>query len=132
MTWYLYLRPLQEPYNSGVAASGRHFTFSFDVMSYQEPSSLSLQEIGELLEDAGVGVLSSTILLTSRAATPNVPAITLLDAGGLTDVSVQDTTERRFQQLVTRVIASALDENDARVLSWAAYNALQVVRNQEV
>jgi len=132
MTWYLLVRPSQEPYDSGKDPSGKYSTFTFDAVTLQEPSPDSLYEMGLLLEQAGVGIINESILFSKQAFVKTSPTIVLRDYGGQRDVSVQDRKSRRFQRLRTRLVAHATLSRDAKVMACDAYRALEVVRNREV
>lgn len=130
MPWILSVMPRSEPSDVGTDETGLLLS-SFEVLVLESKSSSTLDALGKILQDAGVGVIGTSILFTSAARVPRTPTIVLKDAGGFASVKTQNNV-RHHQRVAIRVLASAVTQRAAHTLAWKAYHALEVVRNKHV
>lgn len=96
-----------------------------------------LDELAEHLKDEGVGVVGSTILLTSKSVLPpatNVgPFLMLRDTGGFFPLLIQnDVLGAGLERPGAILVSHAKDPNEARVQARRAYKACIKVNNRIV
>ena len=90
-----------------------------------------LDEIAARLVSQGVGVLGTSILLSSRTAVPSGdgPYISLTETGGSEPTRIQNQAAAATQRPSAQVLVRATDYAVARAKSAAAYNALDGIFN---
>jgi hypothetical protein len=144
MTWYLEVVPVQEPFDLGLDEPSR-LQYVFNVVATKRPSGTFLEELAQVLEDAGVGTRGTDIFLSSNATMPdeNGPFITLTDTGGPgplrthneagpTAVAGSSAMAVSYQRPTAQVVTRARSASACRAKAYAAYSALSAVRNREV
>jgi hypothetical protein len=130
--WYLWIKAMQEPMDGDLDDVGRSVVF-FNIRSYKKPSATFLREILGLLQTAGIGVVGKTLLASSQAALGSTGTIIIVRAtGGAPPQLTQNSPGVTYQQATAQIRVHAKKYEDADAKARAAYDALTVVRNQNV
>lgn len=134
-TRWLDCQELHPPFDSGRLDENGRCQYVFNVNVYKHVSATLVNEVKNLLEDAGVGTLGTDIFATSKASIPDDdgPYLSIWPSGGATGVRTHNVTtgptyERPSVQITVRGHSPSAVETMAR----AAYSALVGVRNQDV
>ena len=90
-----------------------------------------LDDLSAKLVADGVGVLGTTLFLSSGAVIPagNGPFITLSETGGAAPTRVQNKTTAATQRPTAQVLIRASSYQVARAKAWAAYQSLDGIFN---
>lgn len=90
-----------------------------------------LEDIASRLVSAGVGVVGTTIFMSSKAVIPTGPGpfISLLETGGIAPTRVQNRTSAATLRPSVQVVVRASTYPIARTKAKAAYDALDGVFN---
>lgn len=134
MAFYLFIRELQPPFDTGVLDSIGRTVWTFNVMATKHPSDRFQEEILAILVDAGIGTLNVDLFVGSKANIPKDagPYTSIVASGGAAGIRTHTrfgpTHERPAAQITVRAMNGLLAEAKAR----AAYAALTAVNNQVV
>lgn len=136
---YLKIDALQPPYDLGVDEAGRS-KMQFNIATERtSPTGVTgfEEEIGKILQDAGVGTYTGAtidIFFGSNAKIPagKGPFIQVISTSGLPGRKIQNTQGVEYKQPTALIVVRATDYVVARAKIFEALAALEVVRNQTV
>ncbi len=130
---YLTIDPLQEPFDFGTDDAGRARS-RFNILCEKTESTVFEEEVVKILENAGVGTGGVNIFFSSKASIPQGPGpyLSVISTGGAGGRKVQNQIRPAYLRPTAAITTRATNYVDARTMAWAAYNALVVVKNQDV
>jgi hypothetical protein len=133
MAFYLWVRPIQEPFDLGVDERGR-VQLVFNVNARKTPSNKFIEEVAKILVTGGVGAWGKVIFGSSLVTIPSGsgPYVSIIENSGLAPLYIQNSASPAYQQPSAQIIVRAADYAVARTTARVAYDALAAVRNATV
>lgn len=133
MSFYLEIRPIQEPFDLGLDDEERAKVV-FNVSIVKTPSVTLEEELMAVLVAAGVGVVGQNVFSSTSAAVPRGggPYLSVISTGGAPPLWNQNTNAPAYQRPSAQIVVRASTYLAARAMARAAYDALSVVRNATV
>jgi hypothetical protein len=133
MAFYLWIRPLQEPFDLGIDEKGRA-RVAFNVTTRKTPSTTLIEELAKILATAGVGAYGTVVFGSSMAAIPGTagPFVTIIEYSGQSPLYTHNSPSPSYQQPSAQIVTRAASYAVARATARAAYDALAVVNNLTV
>lgn len=137
MTWWQRISMLQShPQDLGLDDAGR-IVLRMNVMATKQPSLTTVEELIKILVLAGVGVYGGaggTIFNSSAATLPtgNGPYLMIVDTGGPAGIYQHNEDAPAYARPTFAIDAHAKTFSAARTMWKAAYDALSVVKNQNI
>jgi hypothetical protein len=133
MAFFLWIRPLQEPFDFGLDDKAR-CRIIFNVTSRKTPSTTFIEELAKVLQTALVGVYGETIFGGSLVSLPDTagPFVTIIESSGLAPLYTHNSPSPSYQQPSAQITIRAADYAVARATARAAYDALAAVNNATV
>lgn len=132
MTWYLAMAPEQPPQDVGKDDTGR-VILSFNVVAQGRASSRWLRELVQVLVQAGVGVLGTSIFATSQDVVPLGPGpyLHVKTTGGVAPLGTL-ADPGAYRRPAAQLLVYGADYDAAEAMALAAHDALLAVRNRSV
>lgn len=129
--WYIEVMPMQSPEDLGLDENQRSQA-GFNVQADKKPSATFLDELMQILIDAGIA--SGSIFGGTTAVIPDGvgPYLHLRESGGPAGGRTQNVRGIAYPKPTAQIVARAETYEDAYALAMAAYNAFADVRNQNV
>jgi hypothetical protein len=134
VTWYQSVKVLNEPTDIGLDDLGRPM-FSFNVEVVKAYSTTFIEEIVSILEGASLGTFGTDIFTGSKPVIPegDGPYVSLAQTGGAEPMRTHSqVTTPAYPRPRLQVVVRAASQASAVAKAYAAYVALESVRNTEV
>lgn len=132
MTFYMWIKALQQPFDAGVDQHGR-CVVSFNIHVRKKKSDTFERELVTILVAAGVGTFGSTLFSGTKTVLPNTGTVTLIvPTAGLEGVRTQGVPGYTYTQEGAMIRVHAATIEAAMAKARAAFSALTVVTNANV
>lgn len=132
-TWYQDIEPVQQPFDVGLDSDGRaQVVFNIDVV--KRPSNTFLEEVAQILVDAGVGTWNTDIFGSSSKDIPigDGPYLSIVETGGAFGLRTHNVGGAAYERPSASITVRARTYAAARTMSNAAHAALDGFQNTNV
>lgn len=133
MTMYRWINALQEPFDSQQVDDQGRAVVIFNVIAEKAKSATFLREIVKVLQDAGVGTFGTNLHAGSSATLPPAGGfVVVISTGGPSPLKTHNVDGVSYQRPTAMIRSHAKKYEDADAKARAAYDALTVVKNEDV
>lgn len=139
MSRFLEIATLNPPYDLGLDPGGRA-KVQFNIMALKTKSTTFEEELAKILTTAAPATFifnapGGNVFCSTGAKIPTPgdgPYLSIVSTGGTQGRRIQSVNGTEYEQPTALIVARATDYVVARAMARAAYDALDVVRNQTV
>lgn len=135
MARWVYVEMIQSrPIDTGTLDTAGRAVLTFNAVVTKRPSVTFEEEVAAVLDAASVAVENVTMFLSSKAVIPTGagPYLSILSTGGTAPVQTQNAATIAYERATVQIVVRGVAYKATRALAQAAFNALVVVRNQDV
>lgn len=128
-TWYLWIKPMQQPFEFGVDNQGRS-VFMFNITCQKVPSDTFEKELLFALVDGNLGTFNVDIFVGTKVALPPTGNfLGVVGTAGSSPLPTQGSEGPAYERPTAQIRAHAVKYEDALAKARAAYSVLVKVKN---